>query len=405
MKRTILFFALSAIPAWADLAAGQQALKNRDYVKALTEFLPLAQRGNALAQFRMGEMYSEGEGVQKDEKEGLRWYRLAAEQGNASAQSSLGGMYYEGHGVQKDDKEAARWFRLAAEQGDPDASRAAQFNLGKMYYLGDGVQRDYVESARWLHLAAEQGLPDAQVALGMSYDLGKDVPQDYVQAYMWFNLAGASGNATGIESRDVDLSRMTPDQIAEGQRLAREWKPPQLIRPLVQSSKTMDWPQIFSAGGTWALVFLTLWLVIGQLSKAEKQLKSQLYLQIRQDFDGDRMVSARKKLAQQLLDQVPHDGVQEKVMDFFEDMGMLLRRRHLDRGMVLDTFSYYVTMWWSSSKKYVFEERARQRGDDTLFADFQAIAQVIAAKMPLDAAGIEPSPSEIEDFLKGEAQL
>ena len=57
------------------------------------------------------------------------------------------------------------------------------------------------------------------------YDQGQGVPQDYIQAHMWFNLAGASGDADGIKERDAIAGKMTPDQIAEAQRLAREWKP------------------------------------------------------------------------------------------------------------------------------------------------------------------------------------
>jgi TPR repeat protein len=57
------------------------------------------------------------------------------------------------------------------------------------------------------------------------YDKGEGAPQDYVQAHMWFNLAGASGIAEGIQGRDVVASQMTPEQIAEAQRRAREWKP------------------------------------------------------------------------------------------------------------------------------------------------------------------------------------
>ncbi|MGA2435349.1 MAG: SEL1-like repeat protein, partial [Bryobacteraceae bacterium] len=61
--------------------------------------------------------------------------------------------------------------------------------------------------------------------LGLMYAKGQGVPQDYIQAHMWFNLAGASGNADAIKERDAIGSKMTPDQIAEAQRLAREWKP------------------------------------------------------------------------------------------------------------------------------------------------------------------------------------
>lgn len=284
---------------------------------------------------------------------GTVWQRT---EGKASAQVNLGSMYHEGQGVPQDDKEAVRWSRLAAEQADPDASATAQFNLGVCYHKGQGVPQDDREAVRWLRLAAEQADPDAQAGLGESYDEGRGVPQDYVQAYMWFNLAGASGKAGVIERRDNIVSKMTPDQIAEAQRRAREWKPRTSRQPM-QLSNTMDWPQIIIAAGTCVLVFLTWWLVKGQLSTAREQLRIELYLQFRRDFDGDRLISARKKLAQQLLEDTPHDEIQENVMDFFEDMGMQLRRGYLDREMIWDTFSYYAKMWGSACKDYIDAER------------------------------------------------
>jgi TPR repeat protein len=118
-------------------------------------------------------------------------------------------------------KEAVRWFRLAAEQG----SDAAQSNLALAYYEGRGVPQDYKEAVRWYGLAAEQGNASSQNDLGTMYYQGKGVPQDYVQAHMWFNLAGANGNANGVKNRDIVASKMAPGQIAEAQRLAREWMP------------------------------------------------------------------------------------------------------------------------------------------------------------------------------------
>jgi hypothetical protein len=110
---------------------------------------------------------------------------------------------------------------LAAEQGDA----LAQYNLGVMYAKGQGVVQDYKEAAKWYRLAAEQGSAEAQSNLGFLYEEGQGVPQDYVEAHMWFNLGGASGDARGIKNRDIIARKMTPEQIAEAQRRAREWKP------------------------------------------------------------------------------------------------------------------------------------------------------------------------------------
>jgi len=110
------------------------------------------------------------------------------------------------------------WLPIA-EQGDADA----QSNLGFMYHNGEGVPKDYAVAVRWYRLAAEQGHASAQYNLGIMYYNGEGVPQDYVQAHMWWNLAASKGNENGRKNRDIVAKKMTPTQIAEAQRLAREW--------------------------------------------------------------------------------------------------------------------------------------------------------------------------------------
>ena len=78
---------------------------------------------------------------------------------------------------------------------------------------------------KWYRLAADQGHAKAQNNLGSIYVEGKGVPQDYVLAHMWFNLSAAQGDEKAVEHRDIVAGKMTPDQLAEAQRLAREWKP------------------------------------------------------------------------------------------------------------------------------------------------------------------------------------
>ena len=136
--------------------------------------------------------------------------RLAAERGGASAQFDLG------LSVEKT--------RLAAEQGDA----SAQFDLGLRYATGRGVPKDETEAVRWYRLAADQGNADAQGNLGIMYANGRGVPQDDVAAHMWFDLAAAQPStyrAFHAKGRDDVAKGMTPEQIAEAQRLAREWKP------------------------------------------------------------------------------------------------------------------------------------------------------------------------------------
>ncbi len=138
-----------APPAWADFQAGLDAYERGDYGTALKEFRPLAEQGDALAQFLLGRMYDLAQGVPQDYQEAMKWYRLAAEQGFALAQSNLGGMYISSHGV----------------------------------------------------------------------------PRNSIQGYMWASLAAVQGNEKAVKGLELLEKSMTLDELAEAQRLAREWKP------------------------------------------------------------------------------------------------------------------------------------------------------------------------------------
>ena len=159
--------------------------------------------------------------LRDDYETALRLLHPLAEQGDAGAQTLLGVMYDKGDGVPQDYAEAVKWYRKAAEQGND----LAQSNLGFMYFNGLGVPQDYAEAVRWYRMAAEQGLARAQLHLGTMYFLGNGVPQDVVLAYMWFNIAVAQGQNEASLSRDEVAKHMNREQVAEAQRLAREWKP------------------------------------------------------------------------------------------------------------------------------------------------------------------------------------
>ena len=102
-------------------------------------------------------------------------------------------------------------------------------NLGFLYGQGRGVSQDYAEAVRWFRAAAEQGDATAQYNLGVLYHEGRGVPQDFVRAHMWLNLAASTLTGSErddyAEARDAVAARMTSAQIAEAQRLAREWTP------------------------------------------------------------------------------------------------------------------------------------------------------------------------------------
>ena len=116
---------------------------------------------------------------------------------------------------------ALRLMRPLAEQGQTNA----QFSIGMMYAIGKGVRHDYIEAVKWFRKAAEQGDASAQNSLGSMYLNGYGVLQDFVEAHKWFNLAAARGDKHAEKNRVTVSIAMTRTQIAEAQRLAREWKP------------------------------------------------------------------------------------------------------------------------------------------------------------------------------------
>jgi len=151
----------------------------------------------------------------------LRIFRQLAEQGDASAQYNLGFMYDNGQGVSQDYAESMRWYSKAAYQGEA----TALYNLGVMFFKGQGVTQNYGEAMKRFRIAADQGHVLAQTGLGIMYEEGKGITQDYVQAYMWYNLAAAQGQKEAGKWRDSLAEKMTPAQITEAQTLARYWKP------------------------------------------------------------------------------------------------------------------------------------------------------------------------------------
>ena len=145
----VLFIICLVVPAWADFQAGMDAYNRRDFATALREWQPLADQGDA----------------------------------------------------------------------------RAQFSFGLLHENGDGVPRDYTKARQWYEKAAAQGEAKAQLYLGLQSSFGQGVPMDLVEAYMWYSLAAGNGNAHAPGYRDDLARQMTPAQIREAQKRAREWKP------------------------------------------------------------------------------------------------------------------------------------------------------------------------------------
>ena len=215
-------------------AEGIQGVIEEDYPQALMWFIFAAAQGDmeamefrdVLATRMTPTQITEAQKMAREFKPEdayaklLRELKTLAEQDDAAAQLRVGLMYYNGQGVLQDYAEAMQWFRKSALQGNP----FAQSNVAYMYEKGEGVPQDYVEAARWYRQAAEQGNAQAQFTLGYMYEKGLGMQQDEVRALMWFYLAAAQGDVKAKAARDRITVWMSPAQIIEAQRLAREFK-------------------------------------------------------------------------------------------------------------------------------------------------------------------------------------
>ena len=380
----VFFTPHGAHPGW-DL--GESAYKQRNYSTAVREWLPLAKEGNVEAQYNIGIMYSQGQGMPRDMASAAYWWEKAALQGHvrgqnnianllrdgigvakdlpkavywfkaaaikdyADAQYDLGLLYRNGHGVSKDLKVVLHWWNLAADAGNKLAKSSAEAlnsmiatvgsmeakaweqpgdsddrlrigiaysrgkdvplsrdyavywleplavagNLDAQYWLGstycsDDAAKDCPLGVRWWRAAAEHDQMYAQVLLAVSYEVGtvvpqdmklavywytraanngyrlgalqlgrlysfgKGVPRDLVQSHMWYNLSASAGNEDAGKARDALERSMTPVQIAEAERFARDWRPnsensSQAKSPQnSESLATAEKPQSFGTG-------------------------------------------------------------------------------------------------------------------------------------------------------------
>jgi TPR repeat protein len=194
MLSTLLL--LAAAPATAasgaPLAEARAAYAAFDHARAVELLEPLARGGNAQAQRMLGWMYSNGQGVERDQRQAARWYCES---------------------VRKDpwDSAPCPWFVLLVRQ-QPGVVWESLEPVGVERW------RNYLD-------AAERGEADAQVVLGLLYTAGLETRRDPVEAYKWFLLAAEQRHPSAgalIEQLELEL---TPEQIERGRRLAAEWRP------------------------------------------------------------------------------------------------------------------------------------------------------------------------------------
>jgi uncharacterized protein len=256
MKRLIASFIFLCLSAGCSKNCFIEGMNAKDLDEC-------AKKGDATAQYNLGVIYEQGRYFPQDDKLAVEWYSKAAEQNNANAQYNLGLKYEQGKGVLqniqktlefitkaakqdhvvaqyklgdmyrlgssniilKDDNKAFEWYSKAAKNN----FATAQFMMGEIYRLGsNAVQKDQEKAFEWYSTAAEQGDANAQYRLGILYYKGEgqrkgNTDQDLLLSVMWLNLSAAQFNQEAIKLRSILLNKMTPDQIAESDKMTAAW--------------------------------------------------------------------------------------------------------------------------------------------------------------------------------------
>lgn len=209
----------------ADVASAWAAYQRGDHAQALKVLQPLAEAGNADAQYDLGTMYSDGHGVPRDARQAEAWWEKAANQGQADAQFSLGFMLLYGQGegdnaVAADPNAGLPWLQKAASQGHP----SAEYFLGYLYWSGTIVPLDPQKALQYTLPAAQQGRADAEYQAGMIL-AGQRGAQNAIEAYKWLELAARQNYPGAAKSRDqVGSERLAPKEIEQAKGLADAFK-------------------------------------------------------------------------------------------------------------------------------------------------------------------------------------
>ena len=204
----------TSIPAIANevndwAVKGYKANHHGNYMKAVRLYTKAAERGHVLAQFNLGVMYREGNGIPENSKRGLDWITKAAEQGYIDAQLYLGGFYRYG-------SQAAKWYTKAAEQGHSEAQR----QIGLLLENAHRIPKDIHKAIRWYTKSAVQGNAGAQRNLGLAYG-DEDNPKIYNKklSFAWLSVYSLSEGSRPY-SRDDAKKLLTPNELVEAQEEA-----------------------------------------------------------------------------------------------------------------------------------------------------------------------------------------
>jgi uncharacterized protein len=251
---TLLMFFVAPVGG-ADFQKGLKAFESYNYDTAYKHLKQYAEQGQARAQYALGQIYWTGtDKIPKNYTLAYKWWMLATKQNHPGATFSIGVIYNTGSGLPRDETKAFQWFKKSADLGE----KYAYETLGDFYREGIVVRRNYKlayryykkaallgvtwamyrsglmakklahlpvissSAKRWFSMAADQGDRDAMFELGVVHAEGIGTLQNFVTAHMWLNITSSFGNVKARTYRDKIAKKMTPAQIAEAQKLARE---------------------------------------------------------------------------------------------------------------------------------------------------------------------------------------
>lgn len=169
-------------PDWLFDGYGQIDTRSAvDYREAIVR----ADSGDGEAQFELGFKYNNGDGIQQNHSEALKWYSLAASSDHAGALNNLAVMFSNGEGVSRNSQKAAELYTKSADFG----SAVAMYNLALHYFVGSGIKKSAKKGQSYIRKSAEAGYASAQFKLGCFYYEGEHLQQNYKLALKWFRSA------------------------------------------------------------------------------------------------------------------------------------------------------------------------------------------------------------------------
>jgi localization factor PodJL len=201
-----------------------------------------ARKGDPLAMFEIGAVYTEGRGIKADLAQAAKWYQRASDAGVTPAEYRLASLYEKGTGVGRDLAKARALYQQAADKGNA----SAMHNLAVMLASGGGAAPDFAGAGKWFAMAADRGIRDSQFNLAILYARGNGVNQDLEESYKWFSVAARDGDTDAGQKRDEVGKALSPEQLKSAKAKFDAWK----LTPLDPKANSVDVPDTWVGKGT-----------------------------------------------------------------------------------------------------------------------------------------------------------